>query len=55
MHSSYSSFKKYTGVPHTPKHRMGPYIPEDPPGMKWDWVLREWVDENAPFHPIGIC
>jgi hypothetical protein len=38
---------------HTPKHprptsQMIPYNPEDPPGMKWDWMLREWVDETAP-------
>ena len=38
---------------HTPKHprptsQMSPYNPEDPPGMKWDWMLREWVDETAP-------
>ena len=31
-----------------PTSQPSPYNPEDPPGMKWDWMLREWVDETAP-------
>jgi hypothetical protein len=31
-----------------PTSQPSPYNPEDPPGMKWDWMHREWVDETAP-------